>query len=80
MDKRVTFCDKPPFIIYEPKHLIDDLRHARKSDYMQRQADKCRMERLLLPIFNPQHRDKMRIHLRELKVTEIQIISHGQLD
>ena len=65
MDRKVTFCNKPPIIIYEAPHQVDELREARISDFMQRQADKCRMERLLLPIFNPQHRDKMRIHLRE---------------
>ena len=66
MDKKVTFCNKPPIIIFEPLHLVEEMREARRSDYMQRQADKCRMERLLSPIFNPEHRDKMRIHLRQL--------------
>ena len=71
MDKKVTFSNKSPIIIYEPAHMVDELRNARISDFMQRQADKCRMERMLLPIFNPKHRDKMRIHLREQMSTEM---------
>ena len=70
MDKKVTFSDKPPVIIYEPIHLMQELRDARKSNYMQRLADKCRMERMLKPIFNSEHREKIRIHLREHMTTE----------
>ena len=69
-NKKVTFSNKPPIIIYAPTHLIDEMREARKSDYMQRQADKCRMERMLIPIFNSEHRERMRVHLRECMATE----------
>ena len=43
-------------IILEPDSLAEDLYLARKSDYAQRQADKARMERLLGPILNKEHR------------------------
>ena len=43
-------------IILEPEDLTKDLHLARKSDYIQRQADKARMERLLTPILDKTHR------------------------
>ena len=43
-------------IIVEPKNLAEDLRLARKSDCLQRKADKARMERLLAPILTITHR------------------------
>ena len=56
--KKVTFNNHPT-IIYEPSHLVQDLREARKSNHLQRQADKCRMERLLAPVFETEFRKKM---------------------
>ena len=43
-------------ILEEPEDLAVDLYLARKSDFAQRQADKARMERLLSPILNTEHR------------------------
>lgn len=65
MSKKVTFCTKPPIVILEPYHQADALKEARKSDFMQRQADKCRLHRMLIHVFNPEHREQMRMYLRE---------------
>jgi hypothetical protein len=46
-------------IIFEPENIANDLQKARMSDYQQKQADKARMERLLLSILSPDHRKKM---------------------
>ena len=46
-------------ILVEPEHLAWDLHLARKSDYAQRQADQARMERLLSPILDTEHRKKV---------------------
>jgi len=39
-------------IIFEPENIANDLQKARMSDYQQKQADKARMERLLLSILH----------------------------
>ena len=46
-------------IIFEPENIANDLQKARMSDHQQKQADKARMERLLLSILSPDHRKKM---------------------
>jgi len=45
-------------IVEEPSELAEFLRQSRISDWVQRQADKMRMERLLNPILLPSHRLK----------------------
>lgn len=63
MGKTVTFSNKT-IAYYEEEHLVKDLRDARISNFTQRYADKLRMERLIVPIFNPFHREKMYIKLK----------------
>jgi hypothetical protein len=58
--KKVRFNDNVA-VILEPPELSDDLRNSRKSDYLQRQADKIRYESMLQPIFNHTHRTKILI-------------------
>ena len=58
MGKTVKFS-KQNIIYYEAEHLVNDLREARISNWSKRYAEKLRMERLIVPIFNPIHREKM---------------------
>ena len=46
-------------IIYEDFELSEDLRLSRISEHIRRKADHERMKRLLGPIFNLAHREKM---------------------
>lgn len=46
-------------IITEPPHLTLLLHETRQSDFYQRQLDKLRFEKMLTPIFCPQHRKKL---------------------
>jgi len=46
-------------VIYEDPDVSADLKLSRIGDYLARQADKLRMERLLNPVLEPGHRDKM---------------------
>jgi len=48
-----------PTIIYEPEELSNDLREYRKDTFQRRQADKCRLERMLSPILTIEHRCKI---------------------
>ena len=58
MKKCVSIQEVP--IIHEESLDIAELLHlARISDWTQRQADKCRMEKLLSPIFAHEHRQKI---------------------
>lgn len=57
--KKVTFTTALD-VIYEDPNLSEDLKLARMSDFIQRQADKARMERLLNPILSISHREKMK--------------------
>ena len=49
----------------ENPELADELREARVGDYSsaQRRADQDRYNRLLGPIFKPEHRDKIRSYI-----------------
>jgi hypothetical protein len=47
--KHVTFHDKVE-IILEPPELALELQESRKSDFLQRQADHMRYEKLLKPV------------------------------
>lgn len=58
-NKKVTFSSALD-LIYEDESMSEDLKLARISDFLTRQADRLRMERLLNPILAPAHRDKMR--------------------
>lgn len=58
-NKKVTFTSALD-VIYEDESMSEDLKLARISDFLTRQADRLRMERLLNPILAPAHRDKMR--------------------
>ena len=53
-------------IIEEPINLAEDLFKARLSDWSQRRLDKVRMDRLLSPILNSDHRKKMFLYLQAL--------------
>jgi len=46
-------------IVREDPDLADELRLARISDYLTRQADKMRQQRLLSPILCLLHRQKI---------------------
>merc|ERR1719273_120483 len=52
-------------IQYEDPEMADELREARVGDYncAQRRADQDRYNRLLGPIFKPEHRDKIRSYI-----------------
>ena len=56
--KMVRFSDESQ-IINEPEELIEYLAMARKSDFLKRQMDKERMERLLGPVLSKVHREKI---------------------
>ena len=58
--KEVHFNDDIQ-VIYEPPELSDLLKEARMIpiDHISRQLDKLRMEHLLTPIFDKQHRIKI---------------------
>lgn len=56
--RKVTFTTTLD-VIYEDPALSEDLKQSRIGDYLKRQADRLRMERLLNPILEPAHRDKM---------------------
>ena len=56
--RKVTFTTTLD-VIYEDPALSEDLKHSRIGDYLKRRADHLRMERLLNPILEPAHRDKM---------------------
>lgn len=56
--RKVTFTTTLD-VIYEDPALSEDLKLSRIGDYLKRQADHLRMERLLNPILEPAHRDKM---------------------
>lgn len=56
--RKVTFTTTLD-VIYEDPALSEDLKLSRIGDYLKRQADRLRMERLLNPILEPAHRDKM---------------------
>lgn len=56
--RKVTFTTTLD-VIYEDPALSEDLKLSRIGDHLQRQADHLRMERLLNPILEPAHRDKM---------------------
>ena len=55
--KLVRFSDESQ-IINEPEELIEYLAMARKSDFLKRQINKERMERLLGPVLSKVHREK----------------------
>ena len=55
MSKSVQF-NTNDVIINEPPEIALDLHEARKNDFFQRMADMVRMERLLSPILDPEHR------------------------
>jgi len=60
--RRLEVCIAPVeanVVIYEDPDLAEALSASRKSDFVQRQADKERMERLLAPVFTKTHRQKM---------------------
>ena len=60
VSKRTTFTSQDEWeTIYEDPDLSEDLRLARTSDNTRRKADHERMERLLGPIFEADHRSKM---------------------
>jgi len=64
--KNVTFTEPlVSKIQYENPELADELREARVGDYSsaQRRADQDRYNRLLGPIFKPEHRDKIRSYI-----------------
>ena len=52
----------------EGPKMADELRVARigKYDFVQRSADQDRYNRLLGPVFQPEHRDKIRSYIAEL--------------
>ena len=61
-EKKSSVCIAPSeanIIIYEKPEEAEDLKKSRQSDFMQRAADKERMERLLSKVFAPEHREKM---------------------
>ena len=58
--KHATFSPSDQWeTIYEDPDLSEDLRISRTSDTARRRADHERMERLLAPVFDPTHREKM---------------------
>ena len=56
---RVQFTSEDPTFHVEDPEMSEALHEARKSDFVQRQVDKERMERLLAPIFAKTHREKI---------------------
>ena len=52
----------------EDPEMADELRVARVGEYnfVQRSADQDRYNRLLGPVFQPEHRDKIRSYIAEL--------------
>jgi len=58
MKKKVTFHSEIRSY-EEPYELSELLCEARKNNYFQRQADLSRMERLLSPILDKEHRIKI---------------------
>jgi hypothetical protein len=58
MKKNVCFNDVIT-VIEEPLELAEDLYKSRKSNWTQKQLDKIRMERLLVPILDKNHRKKI---------------------
>lgn len=51
-------------VLEEDPEQAADLRLARISDFAQRKADTERLSRLLTPIFDEEHRDKMRAYIQ----------------
>ena len=49
--------------IEEPIELAEDLHIARISDWVERQLNKMRMEKLLTPILKSTHRNKILLQL-----------------
>ena len=56
--KKVKFSNTVA-VYYETESLSDDLQKARKNNYLQRLADRDRIERILKPIFSVEHRKKV---------------------
>jgi len=52
----VTFSESPPLVVEEDPALGVALREARRSDHMQRLADRARAEQLLGPVLESGHR------------------------
>lgn len=59
LKKKVSFDLSQIQYWYEPVEQSKALHEARKSDFLQRQADKMRMEHLLNPILSTSHRQKI---------------------
>jgi hypothetical protein len=59
MNKKKVSFNEILQVIYEPPELIQELHLSRKSDYLQRRADKFRYEKLLAPVLNALHRKKI---------------------
>jgi hypothetical protein len=58
MKKNVRFNDVIT-VIEEPPELVEDLYRSRKSDWAQKKLDKIRMEQLITPILDLNHRKKI---------------------
>lgn len=72
-DKTTTVVFSQPLVTVvheEDPELAAELRLARVGEnYAQRQADQARYNRLLEPIFKPEHRDKMRSYIESYLTT-----------
>jgi len=53
----VKFSSEPVRVVWEPEHLVQDLKQARISDFQTRKLDKERMERMMRPVLATKHRD-----------------------
>jgi len=68
---KVNFND--PLVIgirYEEPELAEELRQARLNDCAQRKADQERYNRLLAPIFEGEHRDKIRSYIERCNLSD----------
>jgi len=64
-DTKITFCEPlVTEVLTEDPELANELRAARISDFDQRQADVKRYNRLIGPILQQEHRDKIRSYIQ----------------
>lgn len=61
----VSFCEDLNVVIEEPEEMSADLALARLGDFVARQADRERMERVLGPVLTPLHRQRVFSRLYE---------------
>merc|ERR1712223_788889 len=65
VNKMVVFSEPLEEVRFEDPDMADDLRATRVDDIAQRRADQDRYNRLLGPIFKPEHRDKIRSYIEK---------------